>query len=151
MQPDITHYYGRKVVDIVEDDPFDDAGWTLVLEGGVRIVNEDEDYEAPDAELIKGQALQMAILSSDTTRLYFGTDDNPRSTVMNLNPTKYGIKDDTYEGGQLVRPQVESDEEPAALEPSAPGERVVEGPDAEGEAARSARDPEYTPDDEEDE
>lgn len=144
--PDLSHYYGRWVEKIHLNE---DGTWAIELEGGIKIVNEDENYDMPDSSLI-GNKLSLAVLEPSMTRLYFGTDESPKSIVMHLNPLKYGISDPNFNDGELVRPQDSTVERvEAELPASAPGEREVEGPDQEHLDAQSLRDPELPPDEEE--
>lgn len=139
----LTFYYGQEIKAI---EPEGD-GWALVLESGVRIVNIDPEYPMPEEQLV-GMKLSKATLGSDVTTLYVGTDDNPTASMINFNPTQYGIVDEQY-GGELTFPQSTNAERAEAGLPTddaAPGERIVDGPDEEGEAARNAPDPEYVPD-----
>lgn len=130
MQPNLTFYYGRTVERVEINEGGDGGEWAIVLEGDVRIENFDENYDVPEKAL-EGQKFSMAIFESSVTRLYFGTDENPRSTVMHLNPTEYGISDPAF-GGGIVRPQSTEDERAeAGFEASAPGERIVDGPSEE--------------------
>ena len=146
MEPSLTFYYGRTIESI---EPEGD-GWALILEGGPRIVNLDPEYPMPD-EVIVGMKLSVATFGRDWTTLYVGTDDNPKGTQINLNPTRYGIDDPALHEGLVMPQSSEAERAEAGLpveEPSAPGERVVDGPDEEGAAEREAIDPEYVPDDE---
>lgn len=126
MQPDISHYYGRTVEDIGEEGD----GWYVELEGGIRIVNMDAAREMPDESLV-GKKLSKSVMEASQTRLYFGTDDNPMGTVMYLSPTEYGISEPRFQGGEIYKPQ-DADTmqlaEAEAAAPSAPGDRVVDGP-----------------------
>ncbi len=139
MEPNLTFYYGREIEAI---EPEGD-GWALVLEGGPRIVNLDPEYPMPD-EVIVGMKLSVATLGRDWTTLYVGTDDNPKGTQINLNPTQYGIDDPSMHHG-LVMPQSSNIERAEAGlpvdEPSAPGERAVDGPDEAAAADREQPDP----------
>lgn len=124
MQPDLTYYHGQTVASV---DEIDD-GYEVVLETGVKIVVSGE--ESPGNALV-GKAFMKTIMDSGMTKLYFGTDDNPLSTVMHLDPTSYAISDPNFEDGRLVFPQSTEEERDAAFAPAAPGERVVEGPSEE--------------------
>ena len=125
ITPDISHYHGR----VVENVAAVGDGWHVVLEGDVRIVNLDPNFQMPGPELV-GMKLSSSIFSASETRLWFGTDENPYAAQMYLNPTGYAISDANYEGGLQYRPQSAEDEQPlTAVEPSAPGERIVEGPE----------------------
>lgn len=141
----LDHYVGRPVEKVVELDPEDGEGtWEIVLEGGIRIINFDEEYEMPDAGVLVGSNLNSVVLSAQETRLHFGTSDNPQATQMFLNPTEYGIADpnrDDIEG--IVRPQTSDVRGIEEARPEEPAERLAEGPvkpseeDAEEAAAGS--------------
>jgi hypothetical protein len=149
MEPNLTFYYGRKIERIEINEGGEGGEWAIVLEGDVRIENFDENYEVPSDALV-GHKFSMAVLDGNTTRLFFGTDDNPQATVMNLNPTEYGIIDPNM-GGGLVRPQSSQAERMEAglpLEPAAPGDRIVGGPDEEAQARLADPDPQLAEADE---
>lgn len=148
--PDVTYYHGQAVDAVTEEGD----GWAIVLESGVRIVNLDEEYEMPEPDTLVGKAFMLTTLDSGLTRLYFGTDDNPHGTQVNLDPLKYGISDPTFNEGRIVRPQHPEDEAEFAdvtpeFEPSAPGERVAEGPVTPDEEAEVVIAPQTHVDDEE--
>lgn len=123
----LDHYNGRAVEDVNKRS----GEWQIILEGNVRIVNYDEDYEMPDKEMMTMLKLQSVSLSSSDTTLHFGTDDNPRSTVVHLSPMKYGIADsERFEG--VIKPQVGGVErEPYAELPEEDAERLQEGPESQ--------------------
>jgi hypothetical protein len=146
MEPNLTFYHGQEITAV---EPEGD-GWAIVLESGARIVNLDPDYEMPE-NVIVGMAIAKVTLSASSTVIYAGPSDNPQAVQINLNPTQYGIDDATYAEG-LVMPQSSVEERKDAglpVEAAAPGERVVDGPDAEGVAERAAVDPELVPDEDE--
>jgi hypothetical protein len=127
----LDHYNGRAVEDVNDED----GEWQIVLEGDVRIINFADDYEMPDAEMMKALTFQgVGEMSVGSTTLRFGTNDHPNSTVMNLSPTEYGIADpERFEG--VLRPQAEGQVEPEPV-PEEDAERLQEGPEEaeEGEA-----------------
>jgi hypothetical protein len=126
----LDHYNGRAVEDVNNED----GEWQIVLEGDVRIINFADDYEMPDAEMMKTLIFQgVGEMSVSDTALRFGTNDNPNSTVMHLSPTEYGIADpERFEG--VLRPQT-GQVEPEPV-PEEDAERLQEGPEEadEGEA-----------------
>jgi hypothetical protein len=123
--PQIDHYMGHEVVRVEEDDD----GWYIEFDNGARIHSTDPDYPMPD-NVIVGQVLRKQVIGSTETRLYFGPDNNPMATVMNLNPM-FALSDPDYNGGELVKPNFPEELEAAGIEPVAPGDRVVEGPSEE--------------------
>lgn len=140
MLANLTFYYGQEITAV---EPEGD-GWALVLESGARIVNLDPEYEMPDNALV-GMKVSKATFSAGSTVLYVGPSDNPLAAQINLTPTKYGIEDMTY-GAGLSMPQDTTEEVAADIPQAAPGKRIVDEPDPEGEAARAEPDPEYVPD-----
>jgi hypothetical protein len=136
--PQIDHYMGRKI-EAIEDH---ELGWALLLEGGVRFVVTDSLAERPLEEHVVGKALQRQDLSAHGTTLWFGTDENRLAMKLILTPNKYAVAEPNYEGGLLVNPQQpEEYADIQTVEPVAPGERSVEGPDEEGVAERELLDP----------
>lgn len=123
-RPQIDHYMGRIVEDVI---PEAGGQWSIELQGGARIVNLNDQYDSPDDSLV-GLKLSFQTLSNSMTTLYFGTDENPRGTVVFLEPTQYGIIDPNYEDGELVRPQSSVEERDAAGLPVADEERIATGP-----------------------
>ena len=137
----LDHYVGRAVTAINYDTtPREEGAWELVLEGDVRIVNYDEEYELPDVALV-GMKLETVILSNEATELHFGTRDQNgellSSSLMRLDPMEYGIDDPGREDIEgVVRPQA------GALRdldvPAHPDERISEGPEEPAEATAEA-------------
>jgi hypothetical protein len=126
--PQIDHFNGQKIEEIGDTED----GWFIKFETGAMIYNNDPAYDKPD-DVIIGLKLSLVTLSGTTTQLWFGTDENPQSSVMNLNPLHYTISNPDYEGGRQVNPQWPEELSEAGMEPSAPGERVVEGPEEQPE------------------
>lgn len=135
--PQIDHFMGYEVAEVGDHED----GWYVEFEGGARIYSKDPNYEKPDEDIV-GKKLSMQTLSGKTTRLWFGTDDNPRGTIMNLNPLQYTISKPDYNDGEQISPQWPEELAVAGIEPSAPGERVVEGaeeqPEEDAESAADA-------------
>lgn len=140
MQPNLTYYYGQVVESVEEIEG--GGGWRIVFETGVSIVVPVENYAKPENSLV-GKQFSASIMDQHSTRLYFGTEENPRAIVMHVNPLKYAISDPNFEDGRLVYPQSTAEERSAAFEPSAPGDRVVDGPSEDWQRRQAAADPEY--------
>ena len=136
MSVSLDHYVGRAIVSINSisadnDDDFQAGVWEIVLEGDVRIVNFDPEYEVPDDALI-GMTLNKVAISKDETCVYFGTADNPQASRMFLNPQEYGIDDPGREDTEgVVRPQA-PDYRNLQVPPH-PDERVAEGPSGDAQ------------------
>jgi hypothetical protein len=112
--PQLDYYIGRTVTDVAADE----QGFTILLDGEVLIVVEDENAPQPAPEMLEGCQLLTLAMSESETRMLFGEQvQNPvtnqleqtvRVTVA-VSPTKYRIADRQYEGGPYYpqRPQEE--------------------------------------------
>lgn len=108
--------------------------WQIVLEGKIRIICLDENYEMPDKVDLVGKHLQLVTLSSTETRLTFGTSEAPATTQVHLPPTGWAVSDPVHTSGKLVR--ADQAEVPAAEEtrPDEPIERIAEAPESDSNA-----------------
>ena len=143
LAPSLEHYYGRAIDSISPEGD----GWKIVLVGGVEIICTDPNAEMPP-EVIVGQVFTMAAYSTGATRLYFGPEDNPTATEMQLDPTKYAISDPERASGQVHYPQ-QVQETPAdailAERREAAEEAFADRPDKKAEASQKDADPGPTP------
>lgn len=126
--PMIDHYMGQTVSEIGHDG--DD--WYVEFEGGARLYSTHPNYDKPDNALV-GQALRLQVMSRDEMKLYFGPDENPHATVMNLIPFYVELSDPGYNEGERVNPNWPQEASAAGVEPSAPGDRAVEAPEEPSE------------------
>jgi hypothetical protein len=129
--PDLSHYYGRKVEDIVtgtgaEGDPV----WSLVLEGGIVIQNYDDKLPVP-GEHIKEQSFTNMTLHPRVTSMFFG---GLGGNTVSLNPMKYAISDKAVMA-EPYYPQV-SEAQETWQPPPQDDERIAEGPDADWQASQ---------------
>lgn len=125
----LDHYVGREVIGVEEAE---EGGWQINLEGDVRIICFDAQYDMPDADTLTGMKLTQTIFSKSETRLWFGTSDNPEATTMFLPPMDYGISDPARKDieDQPVRPQAGPQIPPAEeTRPDEPAERIADGPE----------------------
>lgn len=136
--PQIDFFMGRPVKSVAKTRGKDE--WYIEFEGGGRIYipNPEDDegngsYPMPDPEVLVDKKLSKQVLARDGHILYFGTDQDPTATMVNLPATGFEISDPSYSKGERVDPNTPP-ELVGALEPSAPGERVVEGPEESQEA-----------------
>jgi hypothetical protein len=128
QKPDLSYYYGRSVVKV---DTRNAPNWSIQLDGGVRINNQDAELDAPP-DSIKGNALLDSIADENETRLTFGVTrplDNPLVILeFAMTTDAYTISDPTYKGDDVVtgNNKVENEEHlPADPSP----ERVASGPE----------------------
>lgn len=143
---DISYLHGRAVVGVLIGEAADqvakDAAWVIELEGNGYIICFDGEYEPPAVE---GLAFTSSNVTADDTALYFGTDDNPTGTLVVLRD--YGVMDNVYSGGAVVRPnEVKVQAIAASVAPSDTG-AVVDGPSEEFVAAEAAREAQRDEDD----
>jgi hypothetical protein len=118
--PSLDHYIGRAIEDVNKRS----GEWQIVLQGDVRIVNQDDNWEMPDKDVLVGKQLQRVTLDKGETVLYFGTSDVPNSSVIHLSPMSYGLADpDKFEG--IVNPQ-DPDLQRDLTVPPEPAERLQE-------------------------
>jgi hypothetical protein len=90
VAPDLSHYYGRAVVDILRGSGAEgDPTWVLVLEGGVAVQNYDEHLPIP-GDHIKGQRFTNMTMGARVTSMFFG---GLGGNTVSLNPMKYAIGD----------------------------------------------------------
>jgi len=114
----LDYLFGRRI-ESVEEGGADDAAWSLVLEGGARIVVFDHGYGIPDAPAVEGLALTAFDRYQGQIRLFFGTDENPQGTVVNLPPGRYGVSDDVFTQGEVVDPDAPPVVHPLPSDPEA--------------------------------
>jgi hypothetical protein len=118
--PSLDHYIGREVEDVNKRS----GVWQIVLQGSVRIVNQDENWEMPDKDVLVGKQLQRVTMDKGETVLYLGTSDVPNATVIYLTGTNYGLADpDKFEG--IVNPN-DPDLQRDLTVPPEPTERLQE-------------------------
>lgn len=123
VAPDLSHYYGRRVVDIVKGSGAEgDPVWSLVLEGEVVIHNYDNKLPIPGAH-IKGQSFTNTTLHPKVTSMFFG---GLGGNTVSLNPMKYAIATDKTD--KPYYPQVSEAQETWQPPPEV-AERSAEGPD----------------------
>jgi hypothetical protein len=92
--PDLSHYYGRRVEDILQYPPAEGSpSWAIVLEGGVTVQNYDEAMPVP-GDHIKGQVFTNMTLAPRVTSMFFG---GLGGNTVSLNPTKYAIGSGEWE------------------------------------------------------
>jgi hypothetical protein len=122
--PDLSHYYGRRVEDILQYPPAEDEpSWAIVLEGGITIQNYDEAMPVP-GDHIKGQVFTNTTLAPKVTSMFFG---GLGGNTVSLNPTKYAIGT----GDKLFFPQAtEHGADKYQVVPEPEG-RTAEGPSEE--------------------
>lgn len=88
IAPDLSHYYGRRVVKIEQYPPsVNDPTWALVLEGDVVVQNYDETLPVPGQHIV-GQVFSNTTLAGKVTSMFFGGLDG---NTVSLNPMKYAI------------------------------------------------------------
>lgn len=97
--PDLSHYYGRRVIAI---NPSDDGGWAIVLEGKVVVENYDESLPMPGDHLIN-QVFTNCTLHPRVTSMFFG---GLGGNTVSLNPMKYAIRDGSMPELGAYYPQV---------------------------------------------
>jgi hypothetical protein len=108
VTPHVSHFYARPVVEVNELD----EGYEIVLEGGPKIIDPRPSTDVP--EVLVGKVFTSASYSASRTELYFGDDDNPRSSMLPLDPMNYFVTYPEYNDGALVPGQV-PEEEPLEL------------------------------------
>lgn len=116
----------------VEHTEEDEDGWSVVLEGGAQIVNENPGYELPDG--LAGLWLTRVTLSQDVTHVYFGDKDAPMKVQMRLAPTEYAVIDDDGSRHYPQRIEIVTSDLPEDPSP----DRVVDGPSEEWIAAQQS-------------
>lgn len=126
----LDHLYGRSV-ESVDDGGQEEAHWIIRLEGGSAIYNFDTTHDKPAG--IDKLGFTAAAFDKETTRLWFGTADNPRGTVINLIPTEYAVSDPVLTEGKIVKPQAAPETQAPAVppEPEDAADRTAEGPEDE--------------------
>lgn len=137
---DISYLHGRRVVGVLTGEGaavFDGATWAIELEGNGFILCFDDSYEPP---AVQNLALTTSTtVTGDEVLLYFGTDNNPTGTLVSLRPDAYGVSDETYSGGAIVRPNEAPNEVTESPVPSSDTGVVVDGPTDEFVASEDAR------------
>ena len=125
----LDYLFGRTVKSVQEGDG--DAEWCITLDGGATIVNYDPGYAAPDGPALEGLAFTSYDESTGAVRMYFGTNENPMGTVVHLPLDQYGLSDDTFTKGEVVKP---GSPEPQQLPPDPEEERRQHAEAEESEA-----------------
>lgn len=126
---DISYLHGRSVVAVLDEataSSYDqDAVWAIKLEGEGYIFCFDASHAAPAVE---GLAFTKSTVTDTEARLYFGTDSNPTGTVIIMRPEDYGVMDDLYSEGAIVRGAHEPQEAAAVPEPDPNMGATPDGP-----------------------
>lgn len=108
----VDYFNGRAVAAVLDGDDAKEAAfdegdvptWIIRFEGGGEIHNFAPTVTPPPRELV-GLWLTLSTLEGAVTKMYFGTNQNPRQSQVRLDPTQYAIKDDNYTQGNLVYAQ----------------------------------------------
>lgn len=146
---DISYLHGRSVVAVLDQaaaKSYDqDAVWAIQLEGEGYIFCFDPSHAAP---VLDGLAFTKSTVTDTEARLYFGTDSNPTGTVIVMRPQDYGVMDDLYSEGAIVRGAQDAQEAAAVLEPDPNMGTTPDGPSeaylaSQEEAKASAPKAEY--------
>ena len=150
---DISYFHGREVSEVKTGPAafaVNQATWVIAFEGGGFILSYDEtpDIEAPAVE---GLALTTSEVNpnDDVARLYFGTDDNPKGTLVMLRVDEYGLMDEVYSQGDVVRPEHAYGDAGAdvASTTTVPAENIGQTPEGPSEEFLAAQgEPEEEPD-----
>lgn len=137
---DISYLHGREVEGVLSGEEahgYDGATWVIKLVAEGYILCFDETHEPP---VLDGLAFTQSSVSDTETRLYFGTDANPTGTMVVLRPDDYGVMDDLYSKGIVVRASVGPQEAPAPVVPLTDTGSTPDGPSEEYLALQAQRD-----------
>jgi len=140
--PRLDYFFGRPVTKITSSK---DGGWTINLEGGVRITNHNKDRERPEA--LKDYIFVGQEMSGESTVLKFVKYENNTESArasVTVDPKEYSISTPDYNEGEEVFPQqsdhdrLQAQQEIEDARPDEPVERLPEAHESPQEPSEHA-------------